>query len=305
MGMSDELATPEISLPRPQTDILPGGGLRVRAAAKINLNLLVGPRRPDGFHSLDSAVAKVTLYDEIDIHPRTDGRFVLSCDAADCGPVEKNLALRAATLLAEGRKVGGADLTLRKKIPAGRGLGGGSSDAAAVLAGLNALWGLDLPGAELGGLAARLGSDVPLFLGPASVRMSGRGEVLSALPVCPFHAVLVLPEFACATAEVYRAFDSLPAPAGEPLPPEVFAEPPSRWRAKLVNHLALAAERVAPALAALRKELQATLRIPVCLTGSGSAMFVLCDDETEAGVAAGTLAAATPARIVVVRRNPW
>lgn len=284
-------------------ELRPDGAIRLWAPAKINLNLLVAARRADGFHSVDSIVAKVTLYDRIDLHVGSSGRVDLECDAAECGPDERNLALRAANLLAGGRRVPGAAIRLAKHIPPGRGLGGGSSDAAAVLLGLRRLWAIDVPDEELLALSAELGSDVPLFLGPPALRMTGRGEGIEPVAVHEFRAVLFLPEFSCDTGEVYRAFDAHSARPAQQLDAELLAAPPSRWRDKLVNQLAAPAESVRPELAKMRASLARAVSLPVCLTGSGSGMFVLCDDDSEAASAAGA-AAAMGLRPVVVAPGP-
>jgi len=301
----------DILEPRPRRQELPGGAVRILAPAKLNLDLLVGPLRDDGFHPLDSTVAKVTLYDEITLSPREDGRIALACDAADCGPPERNLAYRAATLLAESAgKAGvvGADIGLVKHIPAGKGLGGGSSDAAVVLAGLDALWGLSMPTARLAELAAQLGSDVPMFLGPPASRMTGRGETLTPLNVHDFAAVLHMPEFACSTADVYRAFDALPG-AGRPMAPraemDLADSPPSAWRGSLRNDLARAAKVVSPELARRMTRLGDACGEPVCLTGSGSAMFILTDTVADARAVADRLPPDLPGRTVIVRPSEW
>jgi 4-diphosphocytidyl-2-C-methyl-D-erythritol kinase len=258
------------------------GTLHLAAPAKINLNLLVGPRREDGYHPIDSFVARVTFYDEVMLVPRRDGRIVLRCTGADCGPDEENLAFRAAELLAEGRGTGGAAIELTKRIPPGRGLGGGSSDAAAVLAGLNELWNLGLAVSHLAELARRLGSDVPFFLGKPAARMTGRGEILQPLAVHPFWAVLYLPLFPCPTAEVFRAYDRLPDQPREQLDPSVLTDPPSRWRGRMANQLLPAARQVSGELAIAYDRLSRALPVPVCMTGSGSGLFALCDDLAEA-----------------------
>jgi 4-diphosphocytidyl-2-C-methyl-D-erythritol kinase len=306
---------------RPQRQPIEGG-LRVWAPAKINLNLLVGPRRADGYHGLDSLVAKVTLYDRIDLHRRDDAQVTFACRkdradpaaAWDCGPDEQNLALRAARLLAGQGAGGGADINLVKHIPPGAGLGGGASDAAAVLEGLNELWRLNRSPAQLSPLAESLGSDVPLFLGPPGLRITGRGEAVEPLRVHPFVAVLFLPDFSTATAAVYRAFDELGGAQGGPRRrgPAVQArlglelrKPPSRWRQLLHNDLAGAAIRVCPPLGPLWRRLTAALELPVCLTGSGSALFVLCDGVAEAEAVCGRVPRDLGARWVVVRPNGW
>ena len=287
------------------------GGLRVSAPAKINLNLLVGPRRPDGFHQIDSYVAKVTLYDQVDLLRRDDGRITLACEGLGCGPDEANLTLRAGRMLAEtAGGAPGADVRLTKRIPPGAGLGGGSADAAAVLTGLASLWELSVPPAELAGLAAAIGSDVPLFLGPPAARLTGRGELLTGLPPAPLLAVLFLPAASCPTQEVYRAFDDAvpqpPPPADRQLPPELLsAKPPSIWRDRLVNDLAAPAERVCPQMARLRRRLATALGMRICVTGSGSGLFVLCDDEAEAARLWNAVPPDVRSICRVVGPNPW
>jgi len=280
-------------------------GLRVLAPAKINLNLLVGPRRADGYHPLDSVVAKVTLYDEIALRSRGDGQITFSCHGADCGPDEHNLALRAARALANGRKVPGADIVLHKVIPPGKGLGGGSSDAAAVLAGLNELWRLGLGNAELSSLAAGLGSDAPLFFGPAALRMTGRGERIEPVSVHPFVTVLWMGEPACSTTAVYQAFDRQGPAMGRQLDVALLAQPPSRWRGLLVNQLAPAAEELFPPLRRIRQEMAGAVGQDVGMTGSGSALFILCDDLEEAHRVLAALAGRFQRECLLVCSNPW
>ncbi len=258
------------------------GAVRLWAPAKINLNLLVGPRRQDGFHPLDSYVARVSLYDRIELRRRRDGKVRLDCRGFDCGPEKNNLALRAVKATAEGQCAGGVDILLEKHIPPGRGLGGGSSDAAAVLRASNELWQLGLGHTDLLKLASGLGSDVPFFLGPPAARMTGRGEQIQPTEVHPFLAVLILPEFSCPTAEVYNAFDKDAVPMPRQLDPTVLVQPPSQWRERLINQLEAPAVRVAPPLGQLLRRLRECLSLPVHLTGSGSAVFVLCDERQEA-----------------------
>jgi 4-diphosphocytidyl-2-C-methyl-D-erythritol kinase len=207
------------------------------------------------------------------------------------------------------------DIALVKHIPPGKGLGGGSSDAAAVLLALNELWGLCWSVGTLAELAATLGSDVPLFLGPPAARMTGRGEKLSPLAVHSFAAVLHMPLFTCATADVYRAFDSLPdartgAPrAGRPMARreaiDLAATPPSAWRGRLANDLTAAAEAVSDQLRQTLGLLRRCSAAPVHMTGSGSAMFILADSVAEAQAVARRLPPDLPGQTVIVLPNPW
>ncbi len=309
---------------RPPVENLGRGRLRAWAPAKLNLDLHVGPRRRDGFHPLDSVVAKITLYDQIDLSARDDGELRLTCEGADCGPPARNLALRAAGALAQrgcgeadtaraqaGRR--GIDITLAKGIPPGAGLGGGSSDAAAVLRALNDLWALHLPPEELSAIAAGLGSDVPLFLGPPAARMTGRGEALRAVRIRPFAALVFLADLACPTGAVYRALDESPA-GGAALPADgereallrrVESSPPSAWRTDLANDLAAPACVVCPALGELRRELSSVCPVPVHVTGSGSGLFCLCDDADELARVRAALPDSLARLAVAVRANPW
>jgi len=295
----------------------PGGALIWLAPAKLNLSLKVLGARGDGFHELDSVAAKVTLYDELAFRPRDDGRIDLACSEFDCGPVEENLVFRAAEALREraGAKAG-ADIRLVKRIPPGSGLGGGSSDAAAALKALTGLWGLSLSPAELAELAAALGSDVPLFLDGPAVRMRGRGQHCQPLRVRPFWALLVLPDLHCSAGEAYAAYDALaaegrPSRAGGPAVWESLVSagqidlPPSKWRDQLVNDLAPAAMRLRPELAEMRRRLALSVGEPVHVTGSGSGLFVLLDDEAGAGRALDAVPDGMRGRCRIVTLNSW
>jgi len=277
--------------------------LRLFAPAKLNLNLLVGPRGVDGYHFLDSFVVRISLYDQIDVRHRDDDVVAIHCEGTDCGPPEDNLAVKAARLIIEYAMVGaGVDIYLKKYIPPGRGLGGGSSDAAYMLAGLNMLWKLNLPTEVLRELAGRLGSDVPLFLNPPTVRMTGRGEHCSPIYVHPFVAILLLPMQRCGTAEVYQAFDSQPVAMIQQFDPRVLAtSPPSYWRVYLYNQLAGAARKVCPAIGEIQDRLAAAAGIPVHITGSGSAMFMMCDNDAEAQAVLGRIPEDLRRRCAIVR----
>ncbi len=294
--------------PIPPRERLPDGALRLCAPAKINLNLLVGPLGEDGFHPLDSYVCKITLYDSIDLFTDGGSEITLTCRGMDCGSDENNLALRAAReLSAAVGKQTGARIVLDKRIPPGMGLAGGSSDAAAVLAGLNDLWGIGLAPGELAKIGVQLGSDVPLFLTDGAVRMRGRGERITPARIHDFYAILYLPDFTCATPEVYRRFDTQPRRVRRnQLPAELLASsPPSVWREMLVNDLATAAGALCPPLAEVRGLLREAAGIPVCETGSGSAMFMLCDDRREGRRVLATLPEKLARRCVAAAMHPW
>jgi len=170
--------------------------IRLRAYAKVNLLLAVGPKRADGYHEIATVLCAISLHDVIALKARARG-FALTVDGPQARGVPRtgaNLVLRAARRLAnELGESRGASIRLTKHVPHGAGLGGGSSDAAATLKGLLALWRRRLPRARLAELAAELGSDVPFFLGDSPAFASGRGEILRRLkPIDPPLRILVV-----------------------------------------------------------------------------------------------------------------
>ena len=185
--------------------------LRLRAPAKVNLRLRIVGRRADGYHLLESILAPVGLYDDVHLSRETAGGIRLRVAPADApvpaGP--DNLAWRAAEAFGKAAGVPvHARIRLVKRIPVAAGLGGGSSDAAAVLRGLNALHGRPLSSPALAEIGLRLGADVPFFLHGGCAVARGIGERLAAfdLRVRPWF-LLVHPGFPVATAEVYRALN--------------------------------------------------------------------------------------------------
>jgi 4-diphosphocytidyl-2-C-methyl-D-erythritol kinase len=182
--------------------------VKLRAYAKINLLLAVGPRRADGYHEIATVLQAISLHDVLSFAPRTRG-FTLSVSGPEARGVPRdasNLVLRAArALAAELSETRGAAIRLDKRVPHGAGLGGGSSDAAATLVGLCRLWQRRVPRARLAVLAARLGSDVPFFLGAGSAFARGRGEIVEPIspPRRPLSLVVVVPDVRVSTAEAY------------------------------------------------------------------------------------------------------
>ncbi|MGZ5429246.1 MAG: 4-(cytidine 5'-diphospho)-2-C-methyl-D-erythritol kinase, partial [Thermoanaerobaculia bacterium] len=188
--------------------------LTLESFAKVNRSLHVLGKRSDGYHEIDTIFQTVDLSDRIDFLEGEEGseEVSLTIEGADLPADSRNLILRAASALRE--RTGtrrGARIHLSKKIPIGGGLGGGSSNAAATLLGLSALWNLQLSDPDLEALAASLGSDVPFFLLGGRARGTGRGEILEPLADGPEEwLVLVFPRFSLSTAVVYGA---LAAPA--------------------------------------------------------------------------------------------
>lgn len=182
-----------------------GATLACTAPAKINLFLHVTGRRADGYHFLETAFRMLDRCDQLVLERRADGLVRRISDLAGV-PHDSDLVVRAARLLqAHTGCTFGVDIALEKHLPMGGGLGGGSSDAASVLLGLNRLWGLNLPRASLQELGLALGADVPFFIFGQSAFAAGVGEALRPLPLAPAWYVVVEPPVSISTAEIFCA----------------------------------------------------------------------------------------------------
>lgn len=287
--------------------------LQVKAPAKVNLALAVGPARPgDGFHPICSWMAPIDLCDEITMTRLEDDRLsryavVWHQEAPRTSAIDwaitKDLGVRAHHLLE--RHVGRSlpiQMKVEKRIPVGGGLGGGSSDAAAVLRAVRELFALEIDDGVLAGLALDLGSDVPFFLGDSPALVEGLGEKVTPVGRVGAHLVLILPAFGCPTGPVYRAFDALPAAAMREEEVRRMAGAGGVVSERLFNDLAAAAEAVAPELAPLRAAAARAIGRPVHVTGSGSTLFVVCGDAGEASAAARTIESGVPGCAVAVTR---
>lgn len=173
------------------------------APAKLNLFLHVLGRRPDGYHDLQSLFALIDLADWIDIERRDDG--VIERQGDLIGAPEADLALRAARLLQQQTNCRyGARIRVTKRIPAGAGLGGGSSDAATTLVALDRIWQLRLDRTRLAELGLQLGADVPFFVHGSNAFAEGRGERLTPVALGPAHYAVIWPQVAVSTKEIFE-----------------------------------------------------------------------------------------------------
>ncbi len=276
--------------------------MKLLAPAKINLHLRVAPVTADGFHPLLSWMCTVGLFDTLTLHRTAEAGVQLRCDDPTLACDGSNLIVRAASGLhrivdRQATGVGGLSIELQKRIPTGGGLGGGSSDAATTILGLNRLWNLNLPMADLSAVAATIGSDVAFFChGPSSI-CSGRGQIVRPIGVPAVRwVVLILPALSVPTGPVYRRFDELLSTADQQeLNAAVKQEPDwEHWRtlraeqllAHLVNDLERPAFDLNPQLARLRGELEQFVGRIVRMSGSGSSLFTLFDDADSAAAAA-------------------
>lgn len=290
--------------------------LALACPAKVNLALSVGPRDEQGYHAIASWMAALTFADALTLERRA-GTSTFDFVDAGAGPIDwpvpSDLAFRAHQLMQ--RHVNRplpVRATLRKVIPTGAGLGGGSSDAAAMLVALDALFELGCDTRTLVELGGTLGSDVPFLVrairGEPAAVVTGRGESLEPVPLAaPIDLVLVLPELHCATGAVYAAFDAMKPNAGPPDEARVHALAAGGGAGGgvaaqgLFNDLAAAAERVAPRLGETRKRVSELAEGSVHITGSGAAMFILAGSPDEAARLASRITARTGLRAVATR----
>lgn len=259
--------------------------MRVSAPAKVNLFLEVLGKRADGYHEIATLLLAIDLEDELDFAPASAGELSLTCDdpALTTGP--ENLVLKAASRLREATGCPtGARIHLRKRIPWAAGLGGGSSDAAAALEGLNELWKLGLSPAALARIGSEIGSDVPFFLNGPAAWCTGRGEVVAPVAVGrPLDLVLVKPPEGLSTAEVYRRLTVPEKPVDGRAAREALAsgDVEALGRA-LFNRLQEPALAMNPAVAEADHRVQGVGAAGSLMTGSGSALFALCRSPAEA-----------------------
>jgi len=272
-----------------------GPALVVDAPAKLNLSLSVLGRRTDGYHDLETVMVSVGLYDTLVIEPQQSG-LELTCEGAS-GSLpgdDSNLVMRAAALLKLNAGVGrGATIRLIKRIPMQAGMGGGSSDAAATLAGLNTFWGLGLSPAELHPLAAQLGSDVNFFLdSPELAVCRGRGEIVEASPLAgPLWFVIAKPTRGLSTAAVFRQLDLTNCGTGNSraIVDAAARGNTGRIAGLLSNDLQQPSRELSPEISELLDQMQATSLSRAQMTGSGSACFGVAAHREQADRAARRL----------------
>lgn len=256
---------------------------KLNAYAKLNLYLDITGRRADGYHLLETVMQSVSLADEVTVVVSAGSGITLSCSREDIPSDSRNTAYRAAELfLQRAGASGSVCIDIEKNIPSGAGMGGGSADAAAVLRGLNQIYGEPLSERQLLDIAVQVGADVPFCLIGGTKLCQGIGEEMSDFPAAKGVFVVVKPDFSCPTGEAYRKYDSSPiAPRGG-----------------LEKFRAAMPENYAPEMYNVFQRLYADERIEnICsrltelgargamLTGSGSAVFGVFDGAEAAHAA--------------------
>ena len=256
------------------------GKVRLRAFAKVNYALEVRGLRDDSYHEIASVMQSISLADELEIE-RTGGGFELlfEPEGIEVGPIEENTVYRAWELL---RVASGHELPvrirLRKKIPSGAGLGGGSADAAATLYGMNELFGLGVDYEELRDVGSRIGADVPFCLTGGTALGEGIGEVLTPLPAPPeHHLVLAKPVRSAETGGIYRAYDEHSGWRGTDSAKSAVAALEAgdldALAAALGNDLEPVTAGFVPEVTACKEELLREGALGAAMTGTGTAVY--------------------------------
>lgn len=267
--------------------------IRVLAPAKVNLTLKIIGRREDGYHDIESLVQKISIFDRITLSEKDEPGIHLTCSDSTLPTNTENLAHRAALLIMESSRIQekGLSIHLDKAIPHGAGLGGGSSDAAAVLMGLNMLWKLSCTREELAELGQEIGSDVSLFLHPSPSLITGRGEKVEPSPILVNAVfVVVYPGFPVSTRWAYSKFrltketdkytlSGLYRTARGTLPSD-------QWQSLLVNDLEDTVAISHPEIGRCREDLIRAGATASLMSGSGSAVFGLFENRRTAEKAA-------------------
>ncbi|MCR4712680.1 MAG: 4-(cytidine 5'-diphospho)-2-C-methyl-D-erythritol kinase [Clostridia bacterium] len=298
--------------------------ITLKAYGKVNLALNVGKTRPDGYHDVAMILQSIDLYDEITVE-KSDA-FSLKITSGDLPEDDRNLAMRAAKLMAKTYQLTPVAILLTKHIPIAAGLGGGSTDAAGVIKAMNELFGLGLTLEELCWVGEQIGSDVPFLIAGGCCLASGRGEILKPIPdVKGLPMVLVKPEFGILTPWSYKAFspennprsdleafvrllEEMSAAAGDGADPTANApvtekrlEKVRKMASLMKNQLAKAALEAYPVLGEILEKLEEQGALATMMTGSGPTLFGIFESEESADKAAEVLKKELPIHYCTLR----
>jgi 4-diphosphocytidyl-2-C-methyl-D-erythritol kinase len=273
-----------------------GSWTSISAHAKLNLHLEVVGQRADGYHELRTVLQSIDLHDTVELRAVATDQVSLRVEPEDAAPEDgTNLVVRAVHRLREALGVRyGVDIRLFKRVPAGAGLGGGSTDAAAILRALPTLWGLELRDPLAREVAATLGSDVPFFLTGGTAVGVGRGDEVYPLPELREHAVVVAwPQPSVSTPAVYARLEAAGQPWSAPAPwIGSVANGRGVWPCweLMHNDLQAAVETAVPEVGATREAIARTAPLIAAVTGSGGASFGVYASQREARHAAQRVA---------------
>ena len=259
--------------------------------AKLNYSLDVHAKRADGYHDLTMVMGSVSLWDDVAVSLRADGRIEAVCSLPWLPRDERNLAVRAARVFfdAAGETSLGADIRIKKRVPVGAGMAGGSTDAAAVLRALNVLTGANLPADRLRALALTVGSDVPYCVTGGMMLAEGRGEILSPLPELPGGWIVICkPPFSVSTAELFGRIDKRRVTAHPDTPGLCAALRKRDLRGvarRMFNVFEEALPRSSAEIGSIRGALLDGGALGAVMTGTGSAVFGIFGSHAAAAAA--------------------
>lgn len=247
--------------------------------AKINLGLNIVGKRPDGYHDIETVFYPIPLKEAVEVTPAKEFSFTSTGIPVD-GPAERNLVVKAYTLLRETYGIGPVAIHLLKHIPFGAGLGGGSADAAFTLKLLNDFFQLQLPTARLEELATRLGADCPFFIQDKPVFATGIGNIFEPieLDLSAYYLCLVKPDIAVSTAEAYA---QVKPHAPSLSVKEWVKRPVERWREGLENDFETSVFPQHPPIQAIKEKLYDRGALYASMSGSGSSVFGLFSEPTD------------------------
>lgn len=247
------------------------------APAKVNLGLYALSKRPDGFHEIETGILEIPFYDILEITKSNMFEFIQSGINVDVS-VEDNLCTKAFKLLKSHYDISNVRIHIRKQIPMGAGLGGGSSDAVTVLKSLVQLFELEVAKDELLNLSTQLGSDCPFFVDGGMQLASGRGEILNKfkLDISPCFLVLINPGIHISTQEAYS---SISCASKLTSIKDILSQPISTWENKLVNDFESSIFEKHPAIKDVKKELYDLGAVYASMSGSGSSVFAFFKEQ--------------------------
>ena len=279
--------------------------IKVEGNAKINLTLDILGKRPDGYHEVAMVMQSIGLSDTVEME-KTDGPIELTINVPWLKADEKNLAWRAAALIKEEYKLaGGVRMKLTKRIPVAAGLAGGSTDAAAVLRGMNELYALELSEERLCELGARLGSDIPFCLLGGTMLSTGRGEVLKRLPDLPATwVVLAKPRISVSTAWAYQNYDAQGAkehPDNERIQQEIAHGDRKAVAGLLCNVLESVTIKKYDVISQYKQMMMQQGAMASMMSGSGPTVFGLAESKETADRIATHMREHTDAYVYVIR----
>ena len=253
--------------------------LQLPSFAKVNLSLRILGRRPDGYHEIRTVLQTISLGDELTFTRTEDGSITLACSDPRIPIDESNLVIRAARVLQAGRSISsGASIVLEKRIPSQAGLGGASSNAALTLLALNQLWATKLDSVVLQQLAAGLGADVPFFLYGGRALATGTGTSISPLPASERkHLLLIKPNASIATRDAYRALQASALTTPDDL--SILSCSSATPDPQPINDFEQVVFRMEPEIERAARALRAVGARDVMLSGSGSCVFGIFENE--------------------------